>query len=382
MNEEVTVRYDRHTLAILSRKREWVFAADPEGRLFLVHTPQAIYRRSHLNVWKELSTEPWPVLRQTSISTITDQLPAWKEVWKMAMDHVEEKAPRQILKNWLERFTDFHKQDAEHFHSVYDRIPILPPDAYQQLYLRITRGCPWNRCSFCNFYEDDHFGVPPLEDLEKHIAAVRNYWQSALYSRRGIFLGDANALAVPASSFIERLNLIRSRFPEPEFQEIHAFMDFFCGARRSTDNFRDMFRAGLSRISIGIESGHLPLMKAMQKFIDQEHLIHTISSASEGGIHLNLIFLIGLGGHHFREAHFADSMNLIGRMRRIAHDRIFLSPLVVSEGTPYTNVETANSWGVLSEEEVKTEVSRWRDEIHRIQPAVQVSLYNIRQFAY
>ncbi len=39
--------------------------------------------------------------------------------------------------------------------------PIRPVDAADSLLIRTTRGCPWNRCTFCTLYDNMKFSHGP-----------------------------------------------------------------------------------------------------------------------------------------------------------------------------------------------------------------------------
>ena len=43
----------------------------------------------------------------------------------------------------------------------FEQGPIRPVDEADSLLIRTTRGCPWNRCTFCSLYEDYPFFHPP-----------------------------------------------------------------------------------------------------------------------------------------------------------------------------------------------------------------------------
>ena len=38
--------------------------------------------------------------------------------------------------------------------SYYELGPIRPPSEAHSLLIRVTRNCPWNRCTFCSTYKN------------------------------------------------------------------------------------------------------------------------------------------------------------------------------------------------------------------------------------
>lgn len=387
LSDRFIVRNDTKGFVLLDHPRERVFAADPEGRLTLVHTPMASYKRSRYDTWYRVVTNPWPGLDVLVPEELRDRLlPDWVEVWMQALSQVSHDSKSResavfILQSWIERFIEFHAADATRFSALLDRIPILPPDAYQSLYLRVQQGCPWNRCAFCSFFKDTPYNIPRISDMEAHALAVRGYWGRALRSRHCIFLGDANAVAIPAPLLAERMDVITRLFPEPELREIHSFVDFFAGSHRSVEELRALRQRGLVRITLGIESGHAPLMEKIEKPLDKDALLRLINACKEAGISLNLIFLIGLGGRSRRAAHRSDSLDLIARSTLGKGHRVYLSPIIIDTEQPYEALADREGWEALSESEMKAEIREWAAAIRKNSQA-QISPYHIRRFVY
>ena len=131
--------------------------------------------------------------------------------------------------------------------------PIRPPSEAQSLMLRITRNCPWNKCTFCGLYKGEKFSIRPVDHINKDIDLIRRYvdeiqqfreqpgggsqrellglqanrsegeqmaFHSALtWLRSGmqsIFLQDANSLVIKPDDLIEILNYARKSFPQIE----------------------------------------------------------------------------------------------------------------------------------------------------------------------
>ncbi len=57
----------------------------------------------------------------------------------------------------------------------FEQGPIRPPSEAQSLLLRVTRNCPWNRCTFCPVYKGTRFSVRPVEHVKKDIDSVCRY---------------------------------------------------------------------------------------------------------------------------------------------------------------------------------------------------------------
>ena len=45
--------------------------------------------------------------------------------------------------------------------------PIRPPSEAESLMLRVTRGCHWNKCYFCDLYKKYNFQEEDMKRLKK-----------------------------------------------------------------------------------------------------------------------------------------------------------------------------------------------------------------------
>lgn len=386
MSQDIVIRYDERAMVIMDPGREWIFSADPLGRIAWVHTPEIRYRRSRFDQWYVVKRRRWTYLEPVDKTDIEPAIEKWVDIWKQARLRIsatsEEKALSGVLDDWIHGFFAFHRDDAERFRSTYQHIPILPPDAYQALYVQVSRGCPWNRCTFCSFYRDRDYRVPSEEELDQHLDSVRSYWEGAQGSRRGLFLGDANAIAIPADVLADRLRRIRAVFPEKPLRSFHAFADFFSGRIRTDSDFEGLRGLGLSRVCFGVESGNAELMEQIRKPVTAEDALHAVRAARAGGLAVSLIFIIGLGGRRYRNPHFEDSIHRLSQLPLGGRDRIYLSPLTLENEFDYKETAERNDWDALTDEDIELEMNRWKEAIAQRQPGVPVSLYNIRHFSY
>ena len=57
----------------------------------------------------------------------------------------------------------------------FEQGPIRPPNEARSLLLRVTRNCPWNRCTFCPVYKSARFSVRPAEHVKRDIDLIHKY---------------------------------------------------------------------------------------------------------------------------------------------------------------------------------------------------------------
>ncbi len=62
--------------------------------------------------------------------------------------------------------------DRDTAYQGFEQGPIRPPSEANSLLLRVTRNCPWNRCTFCPIYKGSQFSVRPVAHLLRDIDQV------------------------------------------------------------------------------------------------------------------------------------------------------------------------------------------------------------------
>jgi histone acetyltransferase (RNA polymerase elongator complex component) len=63
-------------------------------------------------------------------------------------------------------------------YTGFEQGPIRPPSEAGSLLIRITRNCPWNRCTFCPVYKGTKFSLRPVDHVIKDIDKVHYYVKS------------------------------------------------------------------------------------------------------------------------------------------------------------------------------------------------------------
>lgn len=272
--------------------------------------------------------------------------------------------------------------DASRFRQVYAPIGILPPDHYLSLVLQATDGCSFNSCAFCRLYPQP-YRVRSVEDFRRHVAAVRDYFGEGLsLRRRRIFLGAANALAVPMPRLLPILDEVVREFGVPA-QGIHAFVDGFTGERKTSEDYRRLRERGLRRVYLGLESGHDPLLDFVSKPATGGDVLDTVRKLKAAGVSAAVIVMIGLGGHRFADAHVADTAALLNAMDLGAGDLIYFSELIEQTDTAYPALARQEGLGPLTEAEMAAQQHQIRAALRfRAQTRPILATYDVRDFLY
>ncbi len=250
----------------------------------------------------------------------------------------------------------------------FEQGPIRPPSEAESLLVRISRNCPWNRCTFCGLYKDTEFSLRQVDHVLRDIDTVRfyvdaietaaksgvNMSQRELYAllppggkgdlqalhaasnfvangMESIFIQDGNSLVIKPEDIIRILLHLKEAFPD--VARITSYARSHTIARISGENLNRMASAGLNRIHIGMESGSDKVLKMVKKGTDKATQIIAGQKVKRAGIELSEYFMPGLGGKvlsHENAMETADAMN------QINPDYIRLRTLALPAAAPLT----------------------------------------------
>ena len=222
---------------------------------------------------------------------------------------------------------DDYVRQATQYRAAYPQdIQILPPDRYLDLVLMPSFGCPAANCGFCAFYRDDPFRIASRSEFAEHLLAVKELFGTSIRLRDGLFLGSANALAIPQRRLLEVLDECRLVFGETR-RGIAAFWDPDHCTRRTLADWKDLALAGLCRVYAGLETGDAVLRAQLGKSSDVEAFTSAVRTCKQAGLGLGVILLVGPGGLDKAYEHRARTVDAIASMALSASDLVYLSPL-------------------------------------------------------
>ena len=67
------------------------------------------------------------------------------------------------------------QREKDQEYQGFEQGPIRPPSETYSLLIRVTRNCPWNRCTFCPVYKGSRFSVRPVDHVKRDIDAIHGY---------------------------------------------------------------------------------------------------------------------------------------------------------------------------------------------------------------
>ena len=227
--------------------------------------------------------------------------------------------------------------------------PIRPPSEAYSLLIRVTRNCPWNRCTFCPVYKGLRFSVRAVDHVKKDIDAVHTSIQlirdmadqfgrirrAEIRSAAGnsgqpdagafnaavnwfaggmnsIFIQDANSLIIKPNDLIEILIHLKNRFPRVE--RITSYARSHTIARIKDSDLKKMKDAGLNRIHIGLESGSDTVLKMAKKGVTKATHIKAGLKVKKAGMELSEYIMPGLGGREYSRIHALETADALNRI--------------------------------------------------------------------
>lgn len=273
------------------------------------------------------------------------------------------------------------RADARRCRLVLGHIGILPPDQYLSLALQATEGCAFNTCTFCDLYQDG-FRVKTPEEFREHAGGVLAcLGASAMLRSRGVFLGAANALALPMARLVPIFRVLLDEV-EAARRGVSAFVDAFTGARKTAGDYRVLGRLGLRRVYVGLESGHDPLLSFVRKPGTAAGAIDTVRAIKAAGVSAGVIVMIGLGGDRFAEGHERDTISALNAMGLGSGDLLYFSDLVEVPAASYPRQASEAGIRPLDSAGRRAQQARIRSALRFPGTPPRLAAYDIREFTY
>jgi radical SAM superfamily enzyme YgiQ (UPF0313 family) len=257
---------------------------------------------------------------------------------------------------------------------------ILPPDHYLSLVLQATQGCAFNSCTFCHLYRDP-YRVKTPDEFAAHVEDVRAWLgPSIALRRRAVFLGAANAIAVPTARLLPLLETVETMVAPP--RGVAAFVDGFTGTKKTEDEYRALAAHGLRRVYIGLESGHDALLAFVRKPATSAEAIETVRTIKAAGVGVAVIVMTGLGGDRFAAAHVRDTVGALAAMRLGHGDLVYFSDLVETWDTAYPQAARDAGIRSLSANERLEQQQTIQAALERAPLGPRTARYDVREFIW
>lgn len=285
----------------------------------------------------------------------------------------------------------------------FEQGPIRPPSEAYSLLVRVTRNCPWNRCTFCPVYKGTRFSIRPVDHVKRDIDAVHKYvealrqiidesgridrmalnqivttiepgGQPAFHAAfnwfaggaTSVFIQDANSLVIKPADLVDILTHLKARFPWVE--RITSYARAHTLARIADGDLKAIGDAGLNRIHTGLESGSDKVLAMVKKGATKETQIKAGQKVRRAGIELSEYYMPGLGGRALLEEHALETADALNQ---IDPDFIRLRTLAIPSRIPLFAEVQAGRFEKCTDLEVTKEILMFIENLDGITSVVK-----------
>jgi len=206
---------------------------------------------------------------------------------------------------------------------MYDFPPYRPPSEANSALIRVTRGCPWNHCTFCGMYKNMDYEVRPLDEIAAEVEMMGEMFPFS----RTVFVGDSDSLW--HEDILKVIKMIRKKFPD--LDRITSYARSLTLVKKDPDELEALNRAGLTRLHVGLESGDPVVLKHIRKGATPEIMIRGGQKAKKAGFELCYYVLCGSGGEPGWKRHADGTARVINA---VGPDFIRLRTLSLVQNAP------------------------------------------------
>jgi radical SAM superfamily enzyme YgiQ (UPF0313 family) len=240
----------------------------------------------------------------------------------------------------------------------YELPPMRPPSEARSLLIRVMRGCPWNYCTFCSAYKN----VPrktlmrsveevkgDIDELRIHCDEMRR--QGYVVAPSTAFLADSNAIIVKTADLVQIVTHLLEVFPSLE--RVTSYGRAKTVLTRDLDELRELRKAGLNRLHLGLESGDDDVLERVKKGVNSEQMIAAGLRVKEAGFELSEYVMPGLGGREASQQHVEGTARVLNAIDpHYTRARTF----ILAPGTPLYQEYEAGKFQAMSVLDVTHEI--------------------------
>ncbi len=230
---------------------------------------------------------------------------------------------------------------------VVEQGPIRPPNEAGSMLLRVTRNCPWNRCTFCPVYKEEKFSRRTKDEIKQDID---NLAAAHSGNRVNVFLQDADSLILKTEDLVEILEYLYKRISAVE--RVTSYARSRTLSRKPVEELARLKRAGLTRVHVGLESGSDEVLEKVQKGVSSAEQIEAGRRVKEAGLILSHYVILGLGGRDKWREHALRTAEVINVVNP---DYIRVRTLGLHPEAPITQeyqqgkFQLMNDWEIIEE---------------------------------
>jgi len=187
----------------------------------------------------------------------------------------------------------------------YDYPMYRPPSEAKSLIFQVTLGCSFNECSFCDMYRSKEYSERPWDEVKKEIDMMAKQ----VPDTTRIFLADGDALNLETEYMIKIVRYLYEKYPNLERVSCYAMpMNIL---KKTPEELKKMYGAGLTMMYIGIESGSDLVLKKVTKGATSQTIIRACRKAIDTGYTISCMVILGLGGKTHTKEHIRGTAKVL-----------------------------------------------------------------------
>ena len=277
-------------------------------------------------------------------------------------------------------------EDSRKISSLYRVYPILPPDASHFLYFEGSFGASWNLSTITSSHTTREFQSKTEEEIKAHADSIKNVMGEGIKSKKGVFLGDANAMNMDQKALLHLLDLLKNEFSLPIMS---AFDMYTTPKKKNMIHFRDMKDHGLDHVSVFLQSGSYKVLRLFNEHTNATETLNLVNNLKDSGLTVSIVAMVGTGGVEYARDHEEGISNVISQMPLDSKDRVYLSPIVEDDDPWYTQMESSKHITRMNPAEKISQASRLSEKIKESFKGINgydfpgtIALYDLREAIY
>jgi len=168
-------------------------------------------------------------------------------------------------------------------------------------------------------YKSKKFSIRPEQEIFAEIDLLKQFNKDV----RRVFFADGNAFVLSTEKLLRLTSYINLTFPKVHRISAYALPRDI--QSKSFEELRELHKAGLNLLYIGIESGDDNVLDMVNKNENYDNTVSALQKVRRAGIRVSAIIINGLAGSAYSYKHAVHSAQIINEIQPE-----FLSTLVLS----------------------------------------------------
>jgi len=165
------------------------------------------------------------------------------------------------------------------------------------------------------------------------------------------FLADSNAIIVKTVDLVQIVAHLLKAFPS--LKRVTSYARAKTVLAKDLDELRELRKAGLNRLHLGLESGDDGVLQRVRKGATSDQMIAAGLKVKEAGFELSEYVMPGLGGRDASERHVEGTARVLNA---VDPDYTRVRSLILAPGTPLFEEYEAGEFQALSRLETVREI--------------------------